>query len=245
MTTYRERRLARAERLRDWAEKRKTKAEANFKTANRIADGIPFGQPILVGHHSERHHRSDLDKIHNNMRNGIDNENKANDMASRADNIEAAADSAIYNDDPDAIDRLKERITSLEAERDRIKAINDYVRKNKPIEPPLTDDEKRRLINHAQFGFTGGKPGFSSYVLTNLGADIRRNKERLKMLENRKANPETTYRIIEAKFQSLCRKCKLPMMKKSYIKYFPELKEAEHQTCPQPSGEAGVIINES
>ena len=59
MMGYRERRLAKAERLREWAEKRQAKSAAAFKGVHTIADGIPFGQPILVGHHSERHARRD------------------------------------------------------------------------------------------------------------------------------------------------------------------------------------------
>ena len=51
--TTRERRLAKAERLRGWAGSRESKAEAAFSSVQTIADGIHFGQPILVGHHSE------------------------------------------------------------------------------------------------------------------------------------------------------------------------------------------------
>jgi len=35
-------------------------AEATFR---QIGDAIPIGQPILVGHHSERRHRRDLDRM--------------------------------------------------------------------------------------------------------------------------------------------------------------------------------------
>lgn len=53
MTTYRERREAKADRLREWADKRDTKAETAHDAAQRTADMIPFGQPIMVGHYSE------------------------------------------------------------------------------------------------------------------------------------------------------------------------------------------------
>jgi len=36
-----------------------------------IADNIPFGQPILVGHHSERRARRDAEKIENGMRKAV------------------------------------------------------------------------------------------------------------------------------------------------------------------------------
>jgi protein-L-isoaspartate O-methyltransferase len=37
----------------------------------RIADGIPLGQPILVGHHSERRARKDAEKIQGGMRKAV------------------------------------------------------------------------------------------------------------------------------------------------------------------------------
>lgn len=57
--TYRDRREAKADRLREWAEKREAKAAAAFDSAATLSDAIPFGQPILVGHHSEKRARRD------------------------------------------------------------------------------------------------------------------------------------------------------------------------------------------
>jgi hypothetical protein len=50
MSTYRERREARAERLREWADKRAEKAGAAAERASEMGAAIPFGQPILAGH---------------------------------------------------------------------------------------------------------------------------------------------------------------------------------------------------
>lgn len=58
-----DRSLARVERLEAAAERREQQAEASFKRAHDISDTIPFGQPILVGHHSEGRHRRDLARI--------------------------------------------------------------------------------------------------------------------------------------------------------------------------------------
>lgn len=70
--TYRERREAKAARLREWAAKRDGKSAASFARSAAIADNIPLGQPILVGHHSERHARKDAETISNGVRAGID-----------------------------------------------------------------------------------------------------------------------------------------------------------------------------
>lgn len=124
---YRERRLARADRLRGWADKRAAKSAAAFTGARRALDGIEPGQPILVGHHSEKRHRAALDRHDSRMRQGFDSQELASSMNSRADNIEAAAASAIYSDDVDAVDRLREKIAGLDAERERIKAVNNVL----------------------------------------------------------------------------------------------------------------------
>src|SRR5450759_4056961 len=102
----RDRRQARAERLRDWAAKRESKAEAAYTTARDLADRIPFGQPILVGHHSEGRARRDADRIRGGFDRAAQDAATARDMNRRAATIEAQMAGSTYDDDPDAIDRL-------------------------------------------------------------------------------------------------------------------------------------------
>ena len=184
MTTYRERREAKADRLREWADKREVKAEAGFKKADDIADMIPFGQPILIGHHSEGRARRDQDRIQSGMRSGIENSRKADDFRRRADGIERAADNAVYSDDTDAIERLEERIAEREAERDRIKAFNASARKGELDLSILTPKEQEKILGIAKVAsYQLGKGGaFPGYHLTNLGATIRKDKKRLEGL---------------------------------------------------------------
>lgn len=49
------------------AEKHLANSNEFHERAETIADMIPFGQPILVGHHSERRHKNDLEKIQRNF----------------------------------------------------------------------------------------------------------------------------------------------------------------------------------
>ncbi|WP_169747221.1 DUF3560 domain-containing protein, partial [Edaphobacter aggregans] len=58
----------RADRFSDYKESRIEDAQRSHDAVHRIADNIPFGQPILVGHHSERHARKDAQRIENGMR---------------------------------------------------------------------------------------------------------------------------------------------------------------------------------
>lgn len=62
----------RAERFDEYSDKRRNDAERARKAVAEIADNIPMGQPILVGHHSERHARRDAQRIENGMRKAVD-----------------------------------------------------------------------------------------------------------------------------------------------------------------------------
>lgn len=62
----------RADRFQDYSHNRQREADQAHAAVERICDGIPLGQPILVGHHSERHARKDQERIHNGMRKAID-----------------------------------------------------------------------------------------------------------------------------------------------------------------------------
>lgn len=182
--TYRERKEARLQKRLEWAESRRRKAEAKFSTAHNATEGIPFGQPILVGHHSERRHRKALERQDNAMRAACESLDMAKHHESVAGGISDQLETSIFSDDVDAIDRLKERIAEREAERDRMKAINREIRKGKGwcerITPPLTESEKKDIERCARFN---GFLGYPSYSLQNIGANIRRDKQRLARLE--------------------------------------------------------------
>jgi hypothetical protein len=70
-TSLVERAEIRADRFDDYSDKRAKDSERAREQVNRIADGIPMGQPILVGHHSERHARKDAQRIENGMRKSV------------------------------------------------------------------------------------------------------------------------------------------------------------------------------
>ena len=177
--TYRERREARADRLRDWAGKRETSAAANAVRASEMASVIPFGQPILVGHHSERRDRNYRDRIGRTMDRAIEDSRKAESMRSRADGIESQLDQSIYSDDPDAVERLEERIAELEAQRDRFKAHNREMRKPGACDHPA-DCDCRSLFPRVCDCKRHPLPG---YVLSNLSGNIKRNRDRLEAVK--------------------------------------------------------------
>ena len=58
----------RSERFETYEAKRAEDARRAEAAVSAIADNIPLGQPILVGHHSERRARRDAEKIENGLR---------------------------------------------------------------------------------------------------------------------------------------------------------------------------------
>ena len=105
----------RAERMAGYASNAAARSAAGFNRADQIASGIPFGQPILVGHHSERRHRKDLERIDRGMRTGIDEARKAEHYERRAENAEN------YQASRENLPRTLRRIATLEADERRVK----------------------------------------------------------------------------------------------------------------------------
>lgn len=71
-STMAERAEAKAERLEALSDKRRRQANAFSRAAHEISERFVFGQPILVGHHSERRARKDREKMDANMRKAVE-----------------------------------------------------------------------------------------------------------------------------------------------------------------------------
>jgi hypothetical protein len=207
MSTYRERRLARAEKLRGWAESNEARSDARYNETVRIGDAIPLGQPILVGHHSERRHRRDIARMQAGMSASVELSRKAEAQSRAADEIESQAAGAIYDDDPDAIDALTAKIARLEAERERMKAANAQYRKAHRAELQEMSAYQR-----------GQAVPFPSYALSNLGGNISRCRDRLARLQREQVSGPPDRRIT-ARFGGDCAECGASIEKGQLIRY--------------------------
>ena len=196
---YEERQERRKERLEERARKAQAESDAAFNRADEIGKGIPVGQPLLVGHHSERGHRADLKRIDNAMRKSLEQRNKAEELERRAARVGTAGVSA---DDPHAMGKLERKLGQLEVQHRWDKAINAAWRKAGKPAPndterwqlvtrilELTDEEVSRLrVNAARHWYMHPQP-VPAYVLKNRSAEMRRLEKRiveLKDLENAK-----------------------------------------------------------
>lgn len=177
---YNERKEARIERYIDLFESNTTKSNELSKKASDMASVIPFGQPILVGHHSETRDRNYRNRIHNTMGKAVEASDKADYYKHRAE--VAQNNNAISSDDPEAITKLKEKIAALEANQELMIKANKLIKKNdreglKAL--GLTEKQVEELFKP---DFCG-RIGFPSFATQNNRANITRCKERLERLE--------------------------------------------------------------
>lgn len=113
-TSLTERAAERADRFTDYSASRAEDADRARAAVARIADGISLGQPILVGHHSERHARKDAQRIEAGMRRAVDMWETAGYWKARA---AGAIRAAKYKERPDVRAR---RIKGIEADARKI-----------------------------------------------------------------------------------------------------------------------------
>lgn len=182
MTTRAERIERNQDRNEARAERAQGRADDALARSSALVEHIPFGQPILVGHHSEGGHRSALRKSHAALGRFVEEKSKA----SRYRTAAASADrTGISIEDSDAQELLGKKIAGLEADQVQMKAINRIVRSKPKNE--LIDVKLAKIV---ELGFTeatarkifspdfAGRVGIPSYMLTNNNANIKRLKGR-------------------------------------------------------------------
>ena len=108
-----ERAERRADRREECAERRETEAAVRFDKGDLREEksGIPFGQPILVGHHSEGRHRRTIERAHSHTRKAIELSGEAKELRDRA---AASRRHQEFKEKPAVI---KRRIDRLETDR--------------------------------------------------------------------------------------------------------------------------------
>ena len=139
---YEERRNRRIERYKELSKKAKERSNQYMNSnANKTLSRIPLGQPILTDHYSAKAHTRLIEKAHNNIRKSIEMDDKSkfyNDRAKSAENSKV-----IYSDDPQAIEKLKEKLERLENERNSIKAREHYKWELTNIGATIRETKKR------------------------------------------------------------------------------------------------------
>lgn len=160
---YEERRKARKIRYEELSKKAEERsAQYSNSTANRILAMTP-GQPIIMGHHSEKKARRLHEKAWQDIGKSIEEDKKSKYYKDRADSVENSK--VIYNDDPNATKKLKEKLEYLEKQRELIKEDEDHTSWQLQNIGARIRETKRRIarlekleeIEFKNIEFTGGK----------------------------------------------------------------------------------------
>lgn len=103
--------------------------------------------------------------------------------------LETAGSGGIQSGEADAVARLQKKLDALEAQRERMKAVNQFFRKHGTLDgcPALSDVEREKLASDMAAGWHLGKDPYASFTLSNMGAEIRRLKDRVSAISKAEA----------------------------------------------------------
>lgn len=115
--TYAERK---AMKYRNAAQKNIEKSQEKWKAAEEGKEFLSLGEPIKVGHHSEKRHRALLDRNWKRVENAIDLENKAHEQDRKAKYWEQKA-SEITLAMPESLEYFKHELEKAEEYHKKLK----------------------------------------------------------------------------------------------------------------------------
>lgn len=198
--TRREQKENKIEKRLEWAASREKKAGLAHVSSNEAVANIPLGQPILVGHHSEKRHRKALDRAHNNMSQSVEHLDMSKRHIERAEGIKHQLDNTIFSDDADVFERLQAKIEAIKSEIAGMKAQNE---KAKIERSKLSKEEQESIVNMTR-RFLGDKiPSkyrfFQSFEFTNLNAKRRQAEKRFGSLVKKRIGVDSLEKHYAAK----------------------------------------------
>lgn len=159
--TLAERAAIKAERMDALAHKRAAQSNAFARRADELSQAFHMGQPILVGHHSERKARKTQERMHSAM----DASNKAHKSANywlyRAEGVECFAN--MKNAPRVRANRIKTLLAEL---RDLQRGINDAHKALAIWEKLTSDDQIRHALGNMSSDLTLAGYGLYSSVCT-------------------------------------------------------------------------------
>lgn len=115
-----ERAKLKAEKYNQWSNSAENQSTQAYNRSKEIVKFIPMGQPILVGHHSENRHRSDLNKADNAMRKCVELSDKANNHSAKSEYWASKANT-INLSMPESLDFFEYKLEEAKAKHEGLK----------------------------------------------------------------------------------------------------------------------------
>lgn len=118
---YQEYVARKAQKLLGYASTAEKKSDEYYKKSNKDRDFLVLGEPVKVGHHSERRHRKAIDDAWNNMGKSVEYSDKAQDYARRAEYWQERENN-INLSMPESLDFFKGQLEKAKKEHEDIKS---------------------------------------------------------------------------------------------------------------------------
>lgn len=134
----------RAERAEIRAQKAKKRSDSLYNTASDMASVIPMGQPILIGHHSEKRDRNYRERIHNTMGKSIREQQKADYYKEKVEIAERTAKGTKYKNPRYLTNRIKECLAAI---RRLERYLKGKIYMHSP-ERPISEKERTLYTEH-------------------------------------------------------------------------------------------------
>ena len=178
MNTYEEKQAARKARYEELAKKAEAESKGYANASFEMAHAIPLGQPV----HGERDRRY-RERIGAKMDKAVEASKKAEYYRNKAESVGRGGISGL---DPDAVIKLKSKLSELMKNQDLMKATNKALRlkdiskgNSMLVDLGYSDSAIEKLREPDSYGCIG----FSRYMLSNNNANIHRIKNRISALE--------------------------------------------------------------
>ncbi len=110
-----------AERYLNWANSAEDRSNKLWEASNEGRDFLSLGEPIKVGHHSEKRHRALIERNHNRMGKAIEEGNKVQQHESKADYWNSRANN-INLSMPESIEFFEFKLEEAKAKHEGLKS---------------------------------------------------------------------------------------------------------------------------
>ena len=184
MNEYERKKQARIERYRERSGQARAESSALSQQASDMLSAIPPGQPLLVDHYSYKSDKRYREKIGKKMDQSIAAGEKAEYYEQKA--RAAEQNTAISSDDPEALQKLTDKLTRLKDTQATMKKVNAYYRKHQTCRgcEGISPEQAAELDAGMANAHSWETAPYPPYLLSNLNQEIHRIEKRIEQLSH-------------------------------------------------------------
>ena len=180
LNAYEQHLKERKERYQERAEQARQNSQQLWERADKMMEAIPFGQPILVGHHSERSDRAYRKRIDNVHQQAMSEYEKAKYYENKAKGVGTAGISGF---DPEAVKKLEGKVETLQRGNERCDKALEMLKKGDREGAINSLNARESTLRYLRMQDDRTVERILKDSKTGNNAEIRRIKDRIKDLK--------------------------------------------------------------